>query len=153
MHWQNNKQIKKTLEATFKRILAVRLHNLPVINAALTVQAIGFEKIGDSYPGVLITPWFMNLILLPTADSKWRTMTPGNQFEQAFPCGSFIFTLAFETHLGIYAQCSLFSPMFEFENQAAAQIAAQAALQELMTSPGPRTVSRRDLIRGQLGNR
>jgi hypothetical protein len=42
--------------------------------------------------------------------------------------------------------------MFQFENQAAALAAAQAALQGLLTAPPPRAVSRRDLLRGAIGN-
>jgi len=57
--------------------------------------------------------------------------------------------------MGIYALCSLFSPMFQFENQAAALAAAQSALQGLLAEVARHNVSRRDLLRGAIskGNR
>lgn len=151
MHWQGSEQIIQTLETAFKHILDVRMRDVPIINPALAVQAIGFETFADAYPGVLITPWCMNLMLFPHPDSAWLSLSAGHQFEQTFPSGSFMFTLATEPQLGAYAQCSLFSPMFEFEDQAAALAAAQAALQGLLTIPAPRAVSRRALLRGQIG--
>ncbi|MCK9607440.1 MAG: [NiFe]-hydrogenase assembly chaperone HybE [Methylomonas sp.] len=152
MPWLDSEQIKSALEATFNQILATRMRGLPVVNPLLSVHAIGFERFGDLWPGVLVTPWFMNLLILPDKNNPWLELSAGNQFEQSFPAGNFIFTVAQETRLGIYAQCSLFSPMFQFIDQGSAIAAAQSAWQGLLTRPAPRAVSRRDLLRGQLGN-
>jgi [NiFe] hydrogenase assembly HybE family chaperone len=91
------------------------------------------------------------LLLLPEPGSIWQTQAPGSKFSQTFPYGVFEFTVANEAQLGVYALCSLFSPMFQFEDQSAAVAAAQAALQGLLASPAPRAVSRRNLLRGNLG--
>ncbi|TAN68619.1 MAG: [NiFe]-hydrogenase assembly, chaperone, HybE [Methylobacter sp.] len=151
MIWQNSKQITHTLETTFNEILDKRMRDLPVVNAALSVQAVGFNRFGEDWLGILITPWFMNLMLLPGPDSHWRTQPPGSKIDKRFPYGAFEFTLGSELQLGIYALCSLFSPMLQFENQAAALAAAEAALQGLLAEAAPRTVSRRDLLRGSIG--
>lgn len=150
MVWLGSEHIHQTLEAAFSDIMHTRMHDVPVLNSALSVQALGFGRYHQGWLGVLITPWFMNLLLLPEADSAWQTQPPGSKFDQTFPYGVFEFTVANETQLGVYALCSLFSPMFQFENQAAALTAAQSALQGLLTSPAPRSVSRRDLLRGHL---
>ena len=154
MIWQNSEQIRHKLETTFNEILAERMRGLPVVNASLSVQAVGFNRINEDWLGVLITPWFMNLLLLPGSESIWREHQPGTKIEKRYPYGVFEFTLGSEPQLGIYALCSLFSPMFQFENQAAALAAAQAALQGLLTvtEAASRGVSRRDLLRGSLGN-
>lgn len=152
MPWLDSEQIKSALEATFNQILATRMRGLPVVNPLLSVHAIGFERFGDLWPGVLVTPWFMNLLILPDKNNPWLELSAGNQFEQSFPAGNFIFTVAQEARLGIYAQCSLFSPMFQFNDQDSAIVAAQSAWQGLLTRPAPRAVSRRALLRGQLGN-
>jgi len=115
------------------------------------VQALGFLRYQQDWLGVIITPWFMNLLLLPEPDSTWQTQAPGSKFSRTFPFGVFEFTMANEAQLGVYAVCSLFSPMFQFADQAAAVAAAKAALQGLLTSPATRAVSRRDLLRGNLG--
>ncbi len=152
MPWLESGQIEAALEQTFNDILHTRMRGMPVLNPALTVRALGFSKINQDWCGVLITPWFMNVVLLPGPGGLWVTQAPGGKFEQSFPYGGFEFTVAHETRLGVYGQCSLFSPMFEFENQAAALTSAQTALQALLTSPAPRAVSRRDMLRGKLGS-
>jgi [NiFe] hydrogenase assembly HybE family chaperone len=151
MHWQDSEQICQNLEAAFDAILQTRMQDMPVLNSALSVQALGFLRYQQDWLGVLITPWFMNLLLLPEPDSTWQTQAPGSKFSRTFPYGVFEFTMANEAQLGVYAVCSLFSPMFQFEGQAAAVAAAKAALQGLLTSPATRAVSRRDLLRGNLG--
>ena len=135
----------------FNDILQTRMLDVPVLNPALSVQALGFLRYQQDWLGVLITPWFMNLLLLPEPESAWQTQAPGSKFSRTFPYGVFEFTMANEAQLGVYAVCSLFSPMFQFEGQAAAAAAAKAALQGLLTSPATRAVSRRDLLRGNLG--
>lgn len=151
MIWQNSEQVRHTLETTFNEILDKRMRELPVVNFALSVQAVGFSRFGEDWLGVLITPWFMNLMLLPGADSTWREQQPGIKIDKHFPYGAFEFTLGREAQIGIYALCSLFSPMFQFENQAAALATAQSALQGLLAETAPRAVSRRDLLRGAIG--
>ena len=153
MQWRDGEQIRRTLEAVFNDILSTRMRDMPVLNPALAVRALGFNRYNANWPGVLITPWFMNLLLLPGAESNWVTQVPGAKFEQIFPYGSFEFTVADEAQLGRYAQCSLFSPMFQFAEQAAALAAAESALQALLTGPAPRAISRRDLLRGNLVSR
>ncbi|MGZ0078178.1 [NiFe]-hydrogenase assembly chaperone HybE [Methylomonas sp. YC3] len=150
MHCQDSEQIRQTLEAVFNDILAQRMRDMPVLNPVLAVRALGFDRYHADWVGVLITPWFMNLLLLPGADSQWPTQAPGTKFDQAFPYGSFEFVVADERQLGRYAQCSLFSPMFQFADQAAAVAAAESALQALLATPAPRAISRRDLLRGNL---
>jgi [NiFe] hydrogenase assembly HybE family chaperone len=152
MIWQNSEQIRQTLETTFNEILDKRMRDMPVVNAELSVLAIGFNRYNEDWLGILITPWFMNLMLLPGANSTWREQQPGTKIEKHFPYGTFEFTLGSETQLGTYALCSLFSPMFQFENQAAALTAAHVALQGLQAEATPRGVSRRDLLRGAIGN-
>lgn len=152
MTWQDSEQICRSLEAAFNAILQTRMHDVPVLNPALSVQALGFLPYQEDWLGVLITPWFMNVLLLPEPGSLWQTQAPGSKFSRTFPYGMFEFTVANEAQLGVYAVCSLFSPMFQFADQTAAVAAATAALQGLLTSPAPRIVSRRDLLRGNLGS-
>ncbi|MFU8788067.1 MAG: [NiFe]-hydrogenase assembly chaperone HybE [Methylobacter sp.] len=151
MSWKNSGHIRATLETTFNEILAKRMCGLPVINPALSVQAVGFNRFGEDWVGVLVTPWFMNLMLLPGVDSIWHNQQPGTKIDRHFPQGAFEFTLGRETQIGTYAACSLFSPMFQFENQAAALAAAASALQGLLAETAPHTFSRRDLLRGAIG--
>lgn len=151
MAWLTGGQIECALEDYFNAILAGRMRDLPIINPKLKVQALGFVRLKQDWLGALITPWFMNLLLLPAGeDCDWQRLAPGSAFERPFPFGSFEFAVVDEAQLGRYAVCSLFSPMFQFADHADAVTAAQAALQALLTIPEPRALSRRALLRGHL---
>jgi [NiFe] hydrogenase assembly HybE family chaperone len=56
MIWQNSKQISHTLETAFNEMLDKRMRDLPVVNTALSVQAVGFNRFGEDWLGILITP-------------------------------------------------------------------------------------------------
>ncbi len=150
VEWQDSSQIQHALEARFNAILTERMQDVPLLNPKLSVQALPFYPFNGDWVGILLTPWFMNLLLLPGAHSDWVAQAPGCKFECAFPYGSFTFTVAEEKDLGRYGLCSLFSPMFQFEDQKAAVAAGEAALQGLLSVP-QQPMSRRDLLRGQFG--
>jgi hypothetical protein len=53
-----------TLAAIY-RGAARAMRDLPVYNPALAVAAIGFRALDDHAFGVIVTPWFMNLVRVP----------------------------------------------------------------------------------------
>jgi [NiFe] hydrogenase assembly HybE family chaperone len=56
------------LAVRFRDIGDRQMRDLPFYNTNLEVEAFGFSPFGDrQLIGVLITPWFMNLIVLPLA--------------------------------------------------------------------------------------
>lgn len=149
-HWSNNNQAQQAVTAAYQQVLTGNMKNLLVNNRRLSVQALGFQCFGNERVGVLITPWCMNLMLLPGEQSSWLNLPPGRQFQHDFPYGSFIFTVARLPGLDLFAQCSLFSPMHEFDCQEAAFAAGEAALNTLLASPIPTAISRRALLHGHL---
>lgn len=150
--WQNNTQLHHSLEAAFNAVLTQRLQDSPIVNRRLTVQAVGFRIYLAHWTGVLITPWFMSLMLLPVVKNAWDGKQPGEKLNVRFPPGTFEFTIGREHNLDLYAACSLFSPMFQFERQDAAIISAEAALQELFAdSAAQHAISRRELLLGAFG--
>lgn len=128
----------------FRDIERGRMAGVPVLNPALRVEAVGFELEfeppmaastgrGDVRAvGILVTPWFMNLVAFAL---ERRDDLAGIGVSQARPVGSenFDFIGAHEPVFGSYAACSLFSPMFEFADHAAAAATAQAVLATLRT--------------------
>jgi [NiFe] hydrogenase assembly HybE family chaperone len=121
------------LEATFVRIHDTRMAGLPFLNPALRVEAVGFRRWEGLWLGVLITPWFMNLMLLPCAavEHAWPHVRYGESLAYRLPAGVFEFIRAQEPPLGDYQSCSLFSPMAVFADQAGARATAVAALAAL----------------------
>lgn len=118
------------LQNTFSSISVTRMKDVPVQNPALHVEAVGFAPAGDGWLGILITPWFMNLVRLPHASAS-KCLGVGQKAE--YPIGSerFEFIGAEEDEIGAFETCSLFSPMFEFADHAAAVATAQEVLKLL----------------------
>ena len=47
------------------RRAALKVKGLPIYNPTLAVEAVGFREHEGRQVGVIVTPWFMNLTVLP----------------------------------------------------------------------------------------
>jgi [NiFe] hydrogenase assembly HybE family chaperone len=142
------------LAAAFRAIHATRMRGLPFVNERLAVEAVGFRLWNERWLGVLLTPWFMSLVLLPAdaPGARWQALKKGASAAYAFPAGVFEFIGGHEDAIGEFQSCSLFSPVFEFADQATARLAAEAALAALFDEPDrarAAPVSKRDFLRGR----
>ena len=127
------------LVAAFEQIASTRMAGVPVLNAALSVEAVGFEPQADAagesgVVGVLVAPWFMNLIWLP-ADAADESHRIGETRLHVLGGARFQFIGAHEPSIGAYSACSMFSPMFEFADQEAARATAREVLNALRAAP------------------
>ena len=86
------------LQQVFETIWQQRMQDMPIVNPALSVAVIGFEEKSAGQPGILLTPWCMNLVLLPEAD-EWNLLKPGSKQIHAFPSGKYEFVVADEPGL------------------------------------------------------
>jgi [NiFe] hydrogenase assembly HybE family chaperone len=129
------------LEQVFSRIERERMQGLPILNKALQVRAVGFREWQGHCLGVLITPWFMNLMLLPCEGDDWQNLRIGDKQLHQLPSGPYEFILGEETGVGRYQICSLFSPVFEFADQETAEATAEAAMAALMDAENRDTIS------------
>jgi [NiFe] hydrogenase assembly HybE family chaperone len=68
----------------------------------------------------------------------------GTKINRSFPSGTYEFILGEEEGVGRYLMCSLFSPVFEFQNQEAAIVTAEAVLKSLMDETSHDDVSTRE---------
>ncbi len=149
------------LQARFEHIHRHQMAGVPMLNPALQVQAIGFRPWSEHWLGVLVTPWFMNLMLLPRVQERWQPIPERDSRHYVFPAGVFEFIGGRDVELGDYQACSLFSPMFEFADHAAAHDTAVAALAALFdaqhrprsdappqepTAPAAPELSKRDFL-------
>lgn len=165
------------LTAAFAEV-AKRMEGLGFVNPVLQVEAVAFEPWQSHWLGVLVTPWFMNLVLMPRARSQWQPLPLGGKRKLHFPAGAYEFIGADDPVVGEHQTCSLFSPMHDFQDQAAARVVARLAREALfdtanaevpeypkadlspaapapaepqraaVVSPAP--VSKRDFLRGRL---
>ena len=151
------------LEKAFQGILETRMEGVPILNPALSVEAVGLRAWQGHWIGALVTPWFINLVMLP-GDRTWRSVPDRGSLWYTFPAGRFEFIAGSERGLGPYHACSLFSPVGEFGDHETARETARVALESLFdpsllgesppaADPDGPQMSRRDFLRGASATR
>ncbi|MGB0661391.1 MAG: [NiFe]-hydrogenase assembly chaperone HybE [Mangrovicoccus sp.] len=110
----------QALVSDFTEVWHAKMRDVPIVNKLLQVQAVGFEMHEGRPLGVLISPWFMNLIQLPAEGEDWSNLIAGEKEILSFPSGEYEFIYNTREQTGGYKACSLFSPMGDFKSQAAA---------------------------------
>lgn len=118
----------EALVADFTEVWHSKMRDVPMVNKVLHVEARGFRLWEGRPLGVLISPWFMNLVLLPGESEDWNGLIPGQKETIAFPSGDYEFIHNTREMTGGYKACSLFSPMGDFKTQAQAVDVAEAVM-------------------------
>ena len=136
------------------RTVSERMRELPVYNEHLDIRVVGLHRWEQGLLGVVITPWCMNLTLLPTEDA--HVPIEGTKRELLFPSGSYAFIAGQLAGIGPLESCSLFSPMDEFDDPDVAQQVARHVLEELRREPATANaatadISRRNFLQGGSG--
>ena len=126
---------EEAVTTAFFRIQQTSMAGVPILNPALSVEAIDFQRWQGHWLGMVVTPWCMSLTLLPGNLQDWVSVGVNKRRFIKFPAGDFAFLGGQEDELGEYQSCSLFSPMNKFSNQFEAVQTARAALIGLFTAP------------------
>ncbi len=134
------------LEVHFREVEMTRMRDVPILNPALQVEAVGFQPIHAGCLGVLITPWFMNLVWLPSVE---RGADMPDSPLLTLPSGEYECQPNYAPTVGAFYTCSLFSPVLQFESQAAAVLTAREVMKLMLGVPPSANVSRRDFLRGK----
>lgn len=116
------------LVADFREIWHSKMRDVPMVNKLLTVEAVGWQMVNGRPLGILISPWFMNLVQLPGDDEDWSALVAGAKEILTFPSGDYEFIHNTREMIGGYKACSLFSPMGDFSSQMQAQEVARAVM-------------------------
>jgi [NiFe] hydrogenase assembly HybE family chaperone len=138
------------LARTYRRA-ALGMQGLPIYNPTLAVEAVGFREYQGRWTGVVVTPWFMNLTVLPSEADR-EVWTAGGTIRLTFPSGQYDLLVSELPDFGLVATCALFSPMSDFTDHEAAQLAAQSAADALFAPEDPQegaVLSRRALFGGR----
>jgi len=148
--------------AGFERVQRERMVGLPILHPGLSVAVIGAQEWHLGWLGMLLTPWCMNLVLVPGERSAFVPGRVGSKQVVSFPAGEFEFIASEEEGIGAFAACSMFSPMQTFADQPSAIATAEAIMAALFEPASaadglrPRQLacarpgmSRRDLLRGR----
>lgn len=127
-------QIDK-LSRRFERIAQERMRGLPFYNNSLQVEALGFTAIESGYVGALITPWFINVILLFREQPSTATVV-GHKYTHRLPSGDYDFMIGEDEELGRYDFISLASPTSKYKTQQQAQGFALTKLKAMLIQTG-----------------
>lgn len=122
------------LESVFARISEERMRDIGLYNPALKVETVGFRRWEDWLAGILVTPWFMNFILLPTRPDQ-ITGAVGTKQHLEMPRGDVVFVTGEVEEVGPYLSSSLYSPMGRFDVHAVAVTTAWAAVDKYFKAP------------------
>ena len=144
------KAVATRLEAHFRQVHTERMRGLPILNPGLDVCAVGVREFDAHAVGVLLTPWFMNLVVLPGTD-EWSELAQGAKVEVAFPGDDIELTVSHDDDVGTYLSAALFSSVADFPDQDTAVAIAEEILNQLFNpaeEPAVETptVSRRELF-------
>ena len=156
----------QTLEKVFGEIARTRMADVPIINSALRVETVGFREWQERWVGVLVTPWTINLVLLPGADAPLSPLALDEKTTWNFPSGAYEFMGLNDPVIGTCHICSLISPVTEFSSHAEAVAVAQEIITVLFAEEAqvselakigdaclhgeaisPKSMSRRDFLR------
>ena len=125
--------IDKLLDA-YRRIGEQRMHGLAIFNQRLEVEAVGFTEWDGHLLGVFITPWFMNLVLLPGEQDDWSELASGTSAAWELPAGEYEFTVNPDTATGVHQSLSLFTTVTDFPDQQTARAVAREIIEQILTS-------------------
>lgn len=135
-----------------------RMRDLPFYNDRLSIEAVGFRDWEEHRLGILITPWFINLILMPGEQDDWSTVDQGDQSDWHLPSETIRFTAnrPEDDEAEVFLAAPVFTNVIGVPDHEAAKNIAGQVLESLLAKPGSgkaapgHAVSRRDLLRGKV---
>jgi len=114
----------RNLEAVFALIARTRMADVPILNPLLQVEAVGFRGWQGRWVGVLVTPWMINLVMLPGPEAALAPLAPDETKVWDFPSGGYAFMGLNEPAIGPCHICPLISPVTEFSSHEEARAVA-----------------------------
>lgn len=121
---------QRELVAAYCEIDQRRGRDMPFYNERLGVEAVGFQVWDGDVIGVLITPWFMNLMLLPGEATDCAPCSDGDVRELQLPSGKYRFVAGLLEGPGVCFSAALFTTVEVFPDQATARaVAAEVMIQ------------------------
>lgn len=143
----------------FEIIARRHMRGLPIVNPKLSVEAAGARQLGEHRVCVLISPWFMNLVLLPGSDA-WAGVDQGHVCDVTLPGDTIAFTVCHDDVIGTFLTAVMFRTVSDFPDQETARRVAMEILTRLFaervhgtpaaaTGRGP-VFSRRALLTGSV---
>jgi [NiFe] hydrogenase assembly HybE family chaperone len=120
------------LETHFQEVWRRSMADVPICNPALSVASVGFREWSGQALGVVVTPWFMNIVMAPLEGAAPVVGKSGDAKSVWLPAGKVDFLVSELDGFGPLLMCSLFSPMGDFRDHETAVATAGAAMEALL---------------------
>lgn len=134
----------------FERIQDTHMRGLPILNPHMVVEVVGTRSFGQHRICVLITPWFMNLVMLPGTE-EWASVDQGESFKLDFPGESLDFNVTRDEEIGTFLSAVLFRTVTDFPDQETAREVGLDVVEKLFASDArtkSKLINRRSLLTG-----
>lgn len=150
------------LAAHYQSLWEAGGQDMAEINPALAVEALGFTRYQGDWLGVVITPWFLRLFLLPGGGSLWGDIPPGQSRYISLPAETMQFVADEAPAIGPFQYSTLLEPTSLIADMAVARQMAWRAMHAFTgqppaaspdVEPPPAGVSRRGFFRRLAGKR
>ncbi|WP_419796528.1 MAG: [NiFe]-hydrogenase assembly chaperone HybE [Terasakiella sp.] len=132
LHTLSPSQAAEKLEACFNKIWKENMAGIQILNNDLVVEAVEFQQWDERVIGMMVTPWFINLIMLPKEGENWECTKLGEREKFNFPQKECPIMINEIEGFGFCKTYSLYSPVNDFPNPEAARIAAAIFLRDLL---------------------
>ncbi|MDX2101730.1 MAG: [NiFe]-hydrogenase assembly chaperone HybE [Alphaproteobacteria bacterium] len=124
-----------SLLSHYRHLADTAMRDVPICNFALSVRGLGFRPWAEGWLGVVVTPWFLNAVLLPRDPALWDGLVDGTTAAEILPSGQYEFLVGRAGPAGVLKALSIFSPPTELPDDAHAEAAALAVIEELCAEP------------------
>jgi [NiFe] hydrogenase assembly HybE family chaperone len=124
------------LVRAYRHIGDERISRLPIYHDKLLVEAVGFQTWEARLVGILITPWFMNLVLFPGGAEECSDLSAGSATEWEFPSGTYEFRTSVVEGVDVHLSAVLFSNVKAFADQGTARAVAKEVMARLFKESG-----------------
>jgi [NiFe] hydrogenase assembly HybE family chaperone len=153
------------LAAYYESLWQAGGQDMAEINPALAVEAVGFTRYEGDWLGVVITPWFLRLFLLPGGGSLWGEIPLGQSRYISLPGETMQFVADAAPSLGAFQYSTLLEPTSLVADMSAARQMAIRVMQPFgylppdpvlpayREEPAAAGVSRRGFFRRLAGKR
>jgi [NiFe] hydrogenase assembly HybE family chaperone len=133
----------EALRAHFRAIHAQRMRSLPFLNEAIAVTVADCRRIAGDWLAAVVTPWSIQLVLLPGGGTLWADTPTGARRRVRLPAGEVVFIgaesergngIENDSLLPAYQYLPLITALDNVPDTAAAVTMARDALAAAMTA-------------------
>jgi len=125
----------------------LQIRDAPPGNVLLSCAAVDFARCRGDWIGVVVTPWFINVFLLPGGGDLWGDIPAGQRRYVDLPSGTVAFTAAEDPFIGPYQYSPLVEPVSAVPDMAAALNIAHEVMRGIFPQPtGAPEVAQRESV-------